>query len=140
VALVAASTATMLVLDAWFDVLTSRREDMASSVASAVLAELPLAVLCGWIALHADRVAERRLHQLTRRVARLQSGAPDQPDLGAAADGPVGTDATAVRTAGVVPAAAAQAVQAAEAANAIAEEAGQTADAATRAAERRLRG
>jgi hypothetical protein len=120
VALVAASTATMLLLDAWFDVLTSDRTDMASAVVSALLAEIPLSILCGWIALHADRIAERRLHQLTRRVVRLQNG-----DLGTAGR-------SAVK-------AAASAVKAAQAGIAIADVGGQTADAATRAAEARLR-
>jgi hypothetical protein len=40
-----------------------------SAILSAVLVELPLAVVCGWIALHADRVIERRLRQLARRAA-----------------------------------------------------------------------
>jgi hypothetical protein len=70
VCLLAASTATMLVVDAWFDVATSRRSDVPSAILSAVLVELPLAVVCGWIALHADRVIERRLRQLARRAAR----------------------------------------------------------------------
>jgi hypothetical protein len=117
VALVAASTATMLLLDAWFDVLTSDRGDMASAVVSALLAEIPLSILCGWIALHADRVAERRPHQSTRRVARLQNVDP------------AGHSAFKV---------AATAVKAAQAGIAIADVGGQTADATTRAAEARL--
>jgi len=67
----AAVTATMLVLDAWFDVTTSRRAEMSTAILSAVLVELPLALVCGWIALHADQVIERRLRQLARREARL---------------------------------------------------------------------
>lgn len=77
VALVASATATMLVLDAWFDVLTSRRSEVGWSIASALLAELPLAVLCGWIALHADQVAERRLDLLASRIARLRRTTAD---------------------------------------------------------------
>jgi hypothetical protein len=72
--LFAASTSTMLVVDAWFDVTTSSRSDVPSAILSAVLIELPLAVLCGWIALHVDQVVERRLRQLARRTARLQPG------------------------------------------------------------------
>jgi hypothetical protein len=76
VGLLAASTATMLVVDAWFDVTTSRRAEAATAILSAVLVELPLALVCGWIALHVDQVVERRLRQLARRAARLQSGTP----------------------------------------------------------------
>lgn len=44
-------TATLLVCDAWFDVLTSRGVSaVAQAVASAVLVELPLAALCFWMA------------------------------------------------------------------------------------------
>ncbi|WP_199512625.1 hypothetical protein [Nucisporomicrobium flavum] len=70
VGLLAAATATVLVVDAWFDVTTSRPADVPSAVASAVLLELPLAVVCGWIALHVDQVVERRLRILARRAAR----------------------------------------------------------------------
>jgi hypothetical protein len=73
VGLAAAATATVLVVDAWFDVTTSRPADMPSAVASALLLELPLAVVCGWIALHVDQVVERRLQALARRAARGQA-------------------------------------------------------------------
>lgn len=49
--LAAAVTGTLLVCDAWFDVLTSHgTSDIAQAAASAVLIELPLAALCFWIA------------------------------------------------------------------------------------------
>ena len=70
VGLLAAITATMLVLDAWFDVTMSNRADRPSAILSAVLVELPLAALCGWIVQHVDQVVERRLRQLARRTAR----------------------------------------------------------------------
>ncbi|MEV8508224.1 hypothetical protein AB0368_25875 [Actinoplanes sp. NPDC051475] len=70
VGILAAATATMLVLDAWFDVTTSRRIDVPTAVLSALLVELPLAIVCGWIALHVEQVVERRLRQLARRAAR----------------------------------------------------------------------
>jgi hypothetical protein len=72
VGILASSTATMLVVDAWFDVTTSRRADVPQAILSAVFVELPLAVVCGWIALHVDQVIERRLRQFARRAARLQ--------------------------------------------------------------------
>jgi hypothetical protein len=44
-------TATLLVCDAWFDVLTSRSaSDVAQALADALLVELPLAALCFWMA------------------------------------------------------------------------------------------
>jgi hypothetical protein len=76
VGLLAAATATMLVVDAWFDVTTSGHSDVPSAVLSAVLVELPLAVVCGWIALHVDRVIDRRLRQFARRADRLPAGTP----------------------------------------------------------------
>lgn len=57
----AAITGTLLVCDAWFDVLTSRgASDIAQAAASALLIELPLAALCFWMArnlAHAVEVA-----------------------------------------------------------------------------------
>ena len=54
-------TGTLLVCDAWFDVLTSRGlADIAQAAASALLIELPLAALCFWMArnlAHAIEVA-----------------------------------------------------------------------------------
>jgi hypothetical protein len=54
-------TGTLLVCDAWFDVLTSHgSSDIAQALVSALLIELPLAVVCFWIALnfaHAVEVA-----------------------------------------------------------------------------------
>ncbi|UQU67759.1 hypothetical protein COUCH_16420 [Couchioplanes caeruleus] len=75
VGLLAAATATVLVVDAWFDVTTSGPGEVASAVASAVLLELPLAVVCGWIALHVDQVVERRLRVLARRAGRAPATA-----------------------------------------------------------------
>lgn len=47
----AATAGTMLVCDGWFDVLTSRRTvDVVVATVLALVAELPLAALCFWIA------------------------------------------------------------------------------------------
>jgi hypothetical protein len=44
-------TGTLLVCDAWFDVLTSRGvSDVAQAAASALFIELPLAAVCFWMA------------------------------------------------------------------------------------------
>jgi hypothetical protein len=54
----ATAAATLLLVDAWFDVLTSStRLDLIVAVVEAVFVELPLAVLCLLLA----RNAERRL-------------------------------------------------------------------------------
>lgn len=55
---VAASAAgTLLIADAWFDVLTAHgRMTVTLAVLEALAAELPLATLCFWLALRADRL------------------------------------------------------------------------------------
>ncbi len=54
----ATAAATLLFVDAWFDVLTSStRAELFVAIAEAVLVELPLALLCLLLA----RDAERRL-------------------------------------------------------------------------------
>jgi hypothetical protein len=68
--LTAAATATLLAVDAWFDVLTSAPgADRAVAIAMAVGAELPMAALCAYLAvrLHprsgADATPEYRAHE-----------------------------------------------------------------------------
>jgi hypothetical protein len=47
----AVATATLLVVDAWFDIMTSHRgEELASAIVMALVVELPLAALCLLIA------------------------------------------------------------------------------------------
>ena len=76
VALAATAAATMLLVDAWFDVLTTpRRHGLAVSLALAVLVEIPLAAICLWIALHASVVIEHRLVLLDRRARRAEERA-----------------------------------------------------------------
>jgi hypothetical protein len=70
VGLMAACTATLLVVDAWFDVTSAGRAGVTTAVLSAVLIELPLAGVCAWIALHVDQVIERRLRQVARHHPR----------------------------------------------------------------------
>jgi hypothetical protein len=71
---VAAVAATLLITDAWFDVLTSAPgAERMMAIAMAVLAEIPVAVACGMIAFRASTSAERAhraqaiLHRLGRR-------------------------------------------------------------------------
>ncbi|MEU2613457.1 hypothetical protein ABZ570_18005 [Micromonospora sp. NPDC007271] len=73
VVLAATGTATLLVVDAWFDVTTTAAgPDLFMSVLLAVLIELPLAGVCLWIARHADRMVERRLRQLADRAEHAE--------------------------------------------------------------------
>jgi hypothetical protein len=65
----AVMTGTLLVVDAWFDVMTSHgRDQMLTALGSALLVELPLAALCFWIARHAERVRRDRLRWALRRA------------------------------------------------------------------------
>lgn len=67
VELPAVAAATLLVVDAWFDVLTaSHRSAVVAAVAGALLVELPLAAVCLWIARHAEQVRRERLHWALR--------------------------------------------------------------------------
>ena len=69
----AAASATMLVCDAWFDIVTAGRgADLAMSLASGFFIELPLAIICIWVARNAERAQEylAAAGRLTRRRAR----------------------------------------------------------------------
>ena len=73
VALTSTAAATMLLVDAWFDVMTTpARHGLLMAVVLAVLVELPLAGICLWIALHAEHVITYRAELLARRVARIR--------------------------------------------------------------------
>jgi hypothetical protein len=69
--LVAAVAATMLVVDAWFDIVTTRAgNQLMFAVLSAVFAELPLAIICAWVAVNAERVRARAYRRLRMRWER----------------------------------------------------------------------
>jgi hypothetical protein len=62
-----AATGTLLVTDAWFDiVLESHADELRQSILLAAVAEVPAAVFCFWIAYRTERfltrAAERALH------------------------------------------------------------------------------
>lgn len=67
-------TATLLVVDAWFDVMTSPPSQRLESVALAVLIELPLASLCVWLSYHTQQLTERRIVLLRRNPERAARG------------------------------------------------------------------
>ena len=69
----ATATAALLIVDAWFDVLTSSTHaELVVALVEAVLAELPLAAICLLLA----RTAERRLRTrpIEPRTAATRSG------------------------------------------------------------------
>jgi hypothetical protein len=54
----ASSAATLLVCDAWFDVMTSRTaHEMEVAMVMAFAAEGPLALVCVWVARNSERVS-----------------------------------------------------------------------------------
>jgi hypothetical protein len=56
----AAATGTVLVVDAWFDiVLESHADELRNSIMLAVFAELPTAAFCFWIAVRFERFLQR---------------------------------------------------------------------------------
>ena len=87
----ATATATLLVVDAWFDVLTTPGAQRIESILLAGLVELPLAAVCIWLSWHTQQLAERRMVLLMRRyrgvghrgLGHRGSGPPSRPGLGA---------------------------------------------------------
>lgn len=67
---VAGATAALLVVDAWFDCLTTPWPQVWQSIALCFLVELPLAGLCAWLSYHTHQIAERRILLLRRRPRR----------------------------------------------------------------------
>ena len=80
-------TGTLLICDAWFDILTSRgTSDVVQAIISAVLIELPLAVLCFWVAGNVNRALEA-FHPFLERAGftihehkLVPPGDPGQPE------------------------------------------------------------
>jgi hypothetical protein len=63
----ATAAATMLACDAWFDMATaSRGGEEAMAIATALVIELPLAVLCLWVARNVERAHELLLRRRAR--------------------------------------------------------------------------
>jgi hypothetical protein len=60
-AISAAATGALLVVDAWFDVMTTPANQIAQSIVLAAAVELPLAAVCLWLSLHTEHLAERRI-------------------------------------------------------------------------------
>ena len=85
----AAATAAMLIVDAWFDVLTSHAgRDLVAAIAFALIVELPLSALCWFVAHQGEKFSEKRLEVvLSYRAARHMGGqrrSPQSSSQGAA--------------------------------------------------------
>jgi hypothetical protein len=72
VALAATALATMLVVDAWFDVNTSTAGAERDIALGFAVLEVSLAAVSLWIAFHAAAVARRRIGDLARREAERE--------------------------------------------------------------------
>jgi hypothetical protein len=66
-----AAAAALLVVDAWFDVMTTLPGQRLEPVALAAGVELPLASVCVWLSFHTQQLAERRLVLRLRRSPRM---------------------------------------------------------------------
>jgi hypothetical protein len=79
----AGATGTLLVTDAWFDiVLESRVDELRIAVLEAVLAELPGAAICFWLAFRTERFIERVVEavggvEAASHLAAAREGAPE---------------------------------------------------------------
>jgi hypothetical protein len=73
----AGATGTLLVTDAWFDVvLESHADELRMSIALAIFVELPLAAFCFWIAQRTERFLARALE----RALHLASAGKSTPE------------------------------------------------------------
>jgi hypothetical protein len=70
----AAVTGTMLVCDAWFDIVTSRGTgETVEAAAEAVLAELPLAAVCAFIVYDAETFLRATVQRYALALERLRA-------------------------------------------------------------------
>lgn len=67
----AAATGTMLLCDAWFDVVTSETGERLEAVLEAALAELPLAVICWFIVFNVERFRSETVLRYPGTVKRM---------------------------------------------------------------------
>jgi hypothetical protein len=69
----AAATGTMLVCDAWFDIVTSQSGgEMAEAIAEAVFAELPLAAVCAFIVYDAETFLRATVERYSAALDRVR--------------------------------------------------------------------
>jgi len=70
----ASAAAALLVVDAWFDVLTTPARQRIESIGLAAFVELPLAAVCIWLSWHTQQLEERRIVLLLRRSRAGEAG------------------------------------------------------------------
>jgi hypothetical protein len=74
-AITAAATGTMLLVDAWFDILTARRPTaQLTAVLMAVFAEIPCALICFYVARRIVRLFEQAKPYLSELGFRVVDG------------------------------------------------------------------
>ena len=98
----AGATGTLLVTDAWFDIiLESHADELRQSITLAIVGELPLAAFCFWIAARTERFLARALREALHLAAARERAAEgdlvrvlEVPADGQPAREPGHTDAT----------------------------------------------
>jgi hypothetical protein len=71
----AAATATMLLCDAWFDVVTSGSSgERLEAVLQALLAELPLSAICWYVVYDAEHFHHATLRGYSAAMQKMRSG------------------------------------------------------------------
>jgi hypothetical protein len=79
----AATTGTLLIVDAWFDiVLESHENDIRAAIMRAALAELPVAALCYWIAYRTEKFLARALDVARANPSLHLAAAGERPAEG----------------------------------------------------------
>jgi hypothetical protein len=98
----AAATGTMLVTDAWFDVvLESHNDERQTAIILAVVAELPTAALCFWIAHRTERFLALAVEAL--HLAAPGEGPTERDFVGVLEVSPDGEPAREARDADTAP-------------------------------------
>jgi hypothetical protein len=78
----AAATGTMLVVDAWFDiVLESHADELRQSILLAIFAELPVALFCFWIAQRTERFLAMVVNAIDESHLPATGERPTEGDL-----------------------------------------------------------
>jgi hypothetical protein len=81
VGVAAAATGTLLVTDAWFDViLSSEGDELRTALLLAAVAELPAAAVCFWIAFRTEHFLAHVVH--SSHLAAAGEGAPESDLVG----------------------------------------------------------
>lgn len=67
-AITAAAASALLIVDAWFDIMTSPRQQIPEAIVLAAFVELPLAAVCAWLSYHTEHLEEQGITILPRRT------------------------------------------------------------------------